>query len=90
MQKVKEVKIRAPRVFECDVTISGPLDLPFDFWPAHIQDAILYNLQRISDRHNINLEIVAAVYKKDVDIPEDVPGHHYLHIIAREVIATWH
>lgn len=74
------------RTFELDVAISAPLDVPFDDWPANIQDGIWKAMEAIAERERLPLKIVHAAYAKDVDLHEDAPGYHYLHVIASEVV----
>lgn len=74
------------RTFEIDVSISGPLDLPFEDWPANIQDGVLAALERKSIEEQLPLKIVWAKYMVDHDKQEDEPGRHYLHVVASEVV----
>lgn len=74
------------RTFEVDVSISGPLDVPFEDWPAKVQDVILAAMERKSAEEQIPLKIVHAKYMVDHDKQKDEPGRHYLHVIASEVV----
>jgi hypothetical protein len=74
------------RMFELDVSISGPLDVPFEDWPANVQDGILQALERKSKEVQLPLKIVHAKYMTDPDLPKDAPGYHYLHVVASEVV----
>lgn len=76
----------AIRTFELIVSISGPLDVPMEDWPANVQDAIMAALERISQRERLPLKIVHAEYKRDPDIEPHMPGHHYLHVVASEIV----
>lgn len=74
------------KTFELDVPVSGPLDVPFEDWPANIQDGIWAALEHLADREQLPLKIVHAKYMTDPDLPPEAPGHHYLHVIASEVV----
>lgn len=76
------------KTFELVVPISGVLDVPMDDWPPVIQDGIHEALERLGQQEQLPLAIVHAEYKTDPDIAMDAPGHHYLHVIASEVIAA--
>lgn len=79
-------KTTSIRTFELDVSVSGKLDVPFEDWPANIQDGILEALEKIAQREQIPLNIVHAKYMVDHDKAEDEPGRHYLHVIASEIV----
>jgi len=83
---VEADKTTGIRTFELDVPVSGALDVPFEDWPANIQDGIWAALEKLAEHEQLPLKIVHAKYMKDVDLPEEAPGHHYLHIIASEVV----
>lgn len=74
------------RTFELDVPVSGALDVPFEDWPANIQDGIWTALDRLAEREQLPLQIVYAKYMTDPDTPPEAPGHHYLHVVASEVV----
>lgn len=74
------------RTFELEVPISGAMDVPFEDWPAYVQDAIWRALERIAEQEQLPLKIVYARYLTDEDLPKDAPGHHYLHVVASEVV----
>lgn len=79
-------KTTSIRTFELDVAITGVLDVPFDDWPANIQDGILQALEVVARREEIPLTIVYAKYHTDPDKVEGEPGYHYLHVVASEVV----
>lgn len=93
----KLVQNRRPRIFEADIPISGPLDVPFGDMPAQVQDTILAALERTAERAKCPIAIVGCRYKTDPDKTPDQPGYHYLHVVASEVVEkaedgtrTWH
>lgn len=74
------------RTFEADIPISGPLDVPFEDFPANIQDGIYAAMERLSQEHRIPLTIAHCEYKTDFDLDPEAPGYHFLHIILSEVV----
>lgn len=76
------------RTFEIAVSISGPLDVPFEDWPANVQDAIFAALERKAEQVELPLKIVHAEYKTDPDVPPEHPGHHYLWVVASEIVVA--
>ena len=76
------------KTFELVVPISGVLDVPYADWPPIITDGIEEALERLGQQEQMPLAIVQAQYKTDPDYAVDAPGHHYLHVIASEIIAA--
>lgn len=76
------------KTFECVVPVSGVLDVPFDDWPANIQDGFYAAAERLSEEHEVPVAIVYAEYKTDIDLPPEAPGYHYLHVILSEVVVA--
>lgn len=74
------------KTFEAVVPISGKLDVPFDDWPNNIKDGIWQALDSMAHQLQMPLQIVYAEYKTDPDVPEEAPGHHYLHLAVSEVV----
>lgn len=75
-------------VFDLVVPISGPMDVPFEDWPAALTDPICKALEVKSAEIEKPLAIVYAEYKTNVDVPMEAPGYHYVHVIASEVIVA--
>lgn len=80
------VKSTGIRTFELDVSISGPLSVPFDDWPANIKDGIYAAMERLAAQVQLPLQMVYAEYKIDHDKQEDEPGRHFLHVIVSEIV----
>lgn len=76
------------KTFELTVPISGALDVPFEDWPAEIQDGLYAALERLSHQEQLPLAIVHAQYGRDYDLSPNQVGYHYLHVIASEVVAA--
>jgi hypothetical protein len=74
------------RTWEADLPITGAMDVPFEDWPSHIQDAIYGAMDKLSEEHKCPIAITYARYKTDADKDPEQPGHHYLHIILSEVV----
>ncbi len=74
------------RTFEAVIPIDGPLDVPFEDWPANIQDRINEAMEALSKKLELPLTIVHAEYRKDHDLQPEQPGYHYLHVILSEVV----
>ena len=82
------VPLQNVRTFELVVNIDGVLDVPWEDWPANIQDGIMAALEQKARQVELPLTIVYAEYKTDPDIKAPLPGRHYLHVIASEVIVA--
>lgn len=85
MQDEQRTKLKT---FELVVSVDGVLDVPMEDWPNVVKDGIQEALERASDHVQLPLVIVDARYKTDSDFAPDAPGHHYIHVIASEVIAA--
>lgn len=77
-----------PRVFQATVPVSGPVDVPFDDWPAQMQDQVQEAMEVVSKKHGIPLALVHTEYRTDPDVHPEAPGHHYVWIVVSEIIVA--
>jgi hypothetical protein len=75
------------RTWEMTLSITGAMDVPFEDWPASLQDPILNAMEKLSDKVKLPLAIAYARYKCDPDKSPDEPGRHYVHVIISEIVA---
>ena len=77
-----------PRTWEATINVSGPLSVPFEDWPAEMQDAVEVAMEGISEKYKCPVTLLHTEYKTDPDIQPNFPGHHYVHVIIGEVVVA--
>lgn len=75
------------RTFEILQYVTAPLDGEIQDWPANIQDAIYEALERMSQRVQLPLTIVASYCAIDYGESKEY-DRPYLHIIASEIVVA--
>jgi len=81
-----DAKTSQIRTFQIYQSISGYVDGKIDDWPASLQDPIYMALERKAKQVQLPLSIVYSACEIDPDIPEDRPGHFYVHVVASEIV----
>jgi len=76
-----------PRTFEALVPVSGVLDVPFDDWPASMQDDVYQAMDNASAAFELPLALRHVEYATDHDKTPEEPGYHYVWLVVSEIIA---